>query len=106
MDEKSFDKLAGAELQLLDTALGLLGELEVDSTGDVLTVEFDDGARFVINAHRAARQIWVSAEMSASHYAWDEKLARWFDTKTGEELWDRVGGGVSRQLGRTVKLRA
>ena len=106
MDEQGFDKLAGDELKRLDAALGAIAELEVDSTGDVITVEFPDGARFVINSHRAARQVWVSAEMSASHYAWDQTLGRWFDTKSGEELWDRLGGGVSRKLGREVKLRA
>ena len=106
MDEQSFDKLAGDELRRLDAALGAIAELEVDSTGDVITVEFEDGATFVINSHRAAKQVWVSAEMSASHYAFDAKLGRWFDTKSGEELWDRLSGGVSRKLGREVKLRA
>jgi CyaY protein len=105
MDEKRFDQVAHDELARLEQAFGTLGELEVDSTGDVLTVEFEDDSTFVINSHRAARQIWVSAEMSASHFNFDEQLARWFDTKSGEELWARLEGATSRKLGREVELR-
>ncbi|MFX8516263.1 iron donor protein CyaY, partial [Acinetobacter baumannii] len=76
-----------------------------DSTGDVVTVEFPDDATFVINSHRAAKQIWVSAELSASHFNYDEKLEKWFDSKNGEELWDRLTGATSRKLGRSVLLR-
>jgi CyaY protein len=105
MDESTFDKLAADELKRLDAALGSIDELEVDSTGDVITAEFPDGATFVINSHRAARQIWVSAEMSASHYALDAASGRWIDTKSGEELWARIEAGAARKLERKVKLR-
>ena len=105
MDEQVFEKLASEELKRLDAALGAIAELEVDSTGDVITVELAGGSTFVINSHRAARQIWVSAEMSASHYSFDARLARWFDTKNGEELWDRISAGLSRELGRPIALR-
>jgi CyaY protein len=105
MDEKTFDKASHDELSRLEGAFAAIGELEVDSTGDVLTVEFADGSTFVINSHRAARQIWVSAEMSASHFNLDEKAGRWFDSKGGEELWLRLEGAASRKLGREVKLR-
>ncbi len=104
MDEQGFEQAAHDQLSLLEKAFCDLGELEVDSTGDVLTVEFEDGAVFVINSHRAARQIWVSAEMSASHFDYDEKLGRWLDSKSGEELWLKLGGATGRKLGRDVSL--
>ena len=105
MDEKRFEQAAHDELERLEKAFGGLGELEVDSTGDVLTVEFEDESTFVINSHRAARQIWVSAELSASHFNLDEKLGRWFDSKSGEELWMRLEAATGRKLGREIKLR-
>ena len=106
MDEQRFEQAAHDELERLEKAFGDLGELEVDSTGDVLTVEFEDDSTFVINSHRAARQIWVSAEMSASHFNFDEKVGRWFDSKTGEELWVKLEGATGRKLGRAVTLHA
>ena len=104
MDEKRFEQAAHDELERLEKAFGDLGELEVDSTGDVLTVEFEDESTFVINSHRAARQIWVSAEMSASHFNFEEAGARWVDSKSGEELWLKLAGATGRKLGRAVEL--
>jgi CyaY protein len=105
MDEQGFDKLAGDELKRLDQALAAVAELEVDFNGDVITVELPDRSTFVINSHRAARQIWLSAEMSASHYSFDPQAKCWRDTKGGEELWARVEGALGRKLSRKVSLR-
>ncbi|GAC1344816.1 MAG: hypothetical protein NVS2B9_05080 [Myxococcales bacterium] len=106
MDEATFDRLAADELKKLDQKLGELAEAEVDSTGDVITIEFADGARYVINSHRAARQIWLSAEMRASHYGWEPGGRRWLDDKTGEDLYARIEGVLSERLGRPVSLRS
>jgi len=104
MDEATFDKLAADELKRIDTALGKVDGIEVDSTGDVITVEFDDGARYVVNSHRAARQIWLAAELSAAHYSRDEH-AKWIDTRGGGELWARIEEVLTNKLGRAVLLR-
>jgi CyaY protein len=106
MDEAMFDRLAGDELKKLEHKLGELPEAEVDSTGDVITMEFMDGAKYVINSHRAARQIWLSAEMRAAHYGWDAGSGRWLDDKTGEELYGRIEGALSARLGRPIRLRS
>ena len=105
MDESQFDKLAGAELKALDEALGALEGLEVDSNGEVITVGFDDGgAPMVLNSHRAARQIWLSAEMKAAHYSWDEARQCWLDARSGEELHARLSVVLTKKLGRGVAL--
>ena len=105
MDESQFDKLAGAELKALDEALEALDGLEVDSNGEVITVGFPDGgAPMVVNSHRAARQIWLSAEMKAAHYSWDEGTSTWLDARSGEELHARLSVVLTRKLGRAVSL--
>jgi len=104
MDEAKFDKLAADELKRIDSALGSVDGIEVDSTGDVITIEFEDGARYVINSHRAARQIWLAAELAAAHYSRDE-AGQWIDTRGGGELWSRIEEVVGNKVGRAVKLR-
>jgi CyaY protein len=104
MDEATFDKLAERELEYLEGRLAGLPEVEVDSTGDVLTVEFEDGSRYVINSHRAARQVWLSAELRASHYTLAEATSRWLDDKTGEDLHARLDAVLTARLGRQVHL--
>ncbi len=103
MDEATFDKLAADELKRIDSALGAVDGIEVDSTGDVITIEFDDGARYVINSHRAARQIWLAAELAAAHYSRDE-AGKWIDTRGGGELWARLEEVLGNKLGHAVKL--
>jgi len=103
MDEATFDKLASDELKKIDTALGGVDGIEVDSTGDVITIEFEDGCRYVVNSHRAARQIWLAAELSAAHYSRADD-GRWIDTRGGE-LWSRLGEVLGNKLGRSVALR-
>ena len=104
MDEASFDKIAAAELKKIDAALGEVDGIEVDSTGDVITIEFEDGARYVVNSHRAARQIWLAAELSAAHYSPDNG-GKWIDTRGGGELWARIAEVLGNKLGRAVTLK-
>jgi CyaY protein len=57
-----------------------------------------------VNSHSAARQIWVAANLAASHFSYDEKTERWFDSRTGQELWDRLHVILTERLGHAVKL--
>ena len=104
MDDAKFDKLAADELKRIDAALGAVEGIEVDSTGDVITIEFEDGARYIINSHRAARQIWLAAELAAAHYSRDD-AGQWIDTRGGGELWARIEEVLGNKLGRKVALR-
>ncbi len=98
MDE--FEKRASEALRKLEQALGDTDGVEADLAGDILTLEFEDGAKFVVNSHSAARQIWLSANMAAWHFAWDG--AAWRDTRSGAELFAEVGRLVSEKLAAGV----
>src|SRR4051794_17018939 len=104
IDERSFDADADLALHALETALNELEGLEVDLESGILTIEFGDGQRFVINSHRAARQIWMAAASQAWHFDVDAKTKRWTAAKGGEELWSCLEAQISRKLGRPVVL--
>ena len=78
-------------------------EFEADLASGVLKIDFDDGPTFVVNSHRAARQIWMAAGATAWHFDFNE--GRWIATKTKEELWSMVEDRIGQQLGRAVSLR-
>ena len=63
MDSKDFHKHSAKALEHIDTAIGELDldGIDIQLAGDVLTIGFADGGRFVINAHSAAGQIWMAA---------------------------------------------
>jgi CyaY protein len=104
MDDKQFERLAFDELERIEEALGALDGVDVDLADGILTLEFDEGPKVVVNSHSAARQIWVAANLAAAHFSPDAKTGRWFDSKTGEELWDRLRAILTERLGHPVKL--
>ena len=105
MDETRFDELADTELQALVQALGALEDrCDIELGGGILTIEFDDGTKFVVNSHRAARQIWLATGLVASHCSPEEKSGRWLDSKTGADLRAILADAVGRKLGAPVSL--
>lgn len=103
-DELSFDVAADRTLHALETSLNEVDGIEADLESGILTVEFEDGARFVINSHRAARQIWVAAGAQAWHFDVAPATETWTATKTGEELWACLQEQISKKLGRPIQL--
>jgi iron-sulfur cluster assembly protein CyaY len=104
ISEKDYGARAYPELAALVDALDAFpDELFAELAGDVLTVEFDDRSRYVINSHLAARQIWLAAERSAWHFDPSED-GRWVDRKSGAELWSKVGELIGLKLGRPVSF--
>jgi CyaY protein len=104
MDDKQFERLAYEELERVEEALGAVDGVDIDLADGILTLEFDEGPKVVVNSHSAARQIWVAANLAAAHFSFDEKTERWFDSKTGQDLWDRLDVILTERLGHPVKL--
>ena len=106
MTETEYEAVAVPELKALVRALDAIEapEMEAELASDILTIEFGDGARFVVNSHRAARQIWMAAELTAWHFDWVAEKTAWIAAKSGEELWATLEGVLSRRLKRPFKL--
>jgi CyaY protein len=70
ISETEYEERAFPELRALLDALDAIDDdrIEAELSSDILTLEFSDGARYVLNSHRAARQIWMAAERSAWHF--------------------------------------
>ncbi len=65
-------------------------ELEVTATDGVVTLEFADRTRFVLNRQTAANQMWFAAQARAWHYDWNPGRKAWLDDKDGHELFGRI----------------
>ncbi|XXY47956.1 iron donor protein CyaY [Sorangium sp. So ce269] len=105
LSEREFDAVADRSLRALDRGINEIPDgVEADLQSGILTLEFEDGVKYVVNSHRAARQIWMAAERSAWHFDYQTSEGRWVAQRTGEELWSTVEAVLSRKLGRAVKL--
>ena len=106
MERGRFLALSAQALEHIDEVLGDLEHenLDVDLAGDVLTLAFADGVKFIINAHSAAGQIWMAANTDAWHFDFDPEAERWVASKNGDELMATVARTVGERLGQPVSL--
>ena len=106
LTESDYDALAAPELQRLIASLDALTDdsVEAELASDILTIEFSDGTRYVLNSHRAARQIWLSAERSAWHFDYVSSSKSWVAAKTGDEMWTTLTQLLSAKLGAQLTL--
>lgn len=102
IDESTFDGWAEQALRRLEMRLNELDGVEADLESGILTIEFADGAKYVVNSHRAARQIWMAAGAEAWHFDPDAAGSTWTAAKSGDELFACVAARVGAKLGRTV----
>lgn len=106
MERAEFLERSSAALEHIEESLAGLEHdaVDVELAGDVLTIEFEDGIKFVINAHSAAGQIWMAANRSAWHFDYEPQADRWVAHKTGDELMSTVAKAVGGKLGIHVDL--
>jgi CyaY protein len=100
--ESDFEAHADRALRALEQHLADVDDLEVELHMGILTIEFADGAKFVTNSHRAAKQIWLAAGSSAWHF--DHTERGWIATREGRELGEVLAEALSRKVGRPFEL--
>ncbi|MCS6945018.1 MAG: iron donor protein CyaY [Sutterellaceae bacterium] len=105
MTDSEFLTLAEVALRDIERALEATGiDVEMERSGNVLTIELAAGGKIVINLQEPMRQIWVAAKSGASHYAYRD--GAWRDTRDGRELFAALSTIVSAQAGTPVVLRS
>jgi CyaY protein len=105
ISESEYLERAQPELTRLLAALDALGEaVDAELGNDILSIELPGGPRFVLNSHRAARQIWMAADSQAWHFD-PVPDGRWVAQKSNEELWQTLERALSRRLAHAVTLQ-
>ncbi|MDB5108088.1 MAG: Frataxin CyaY, facilitates iron supply for heme synthesis or Fe-S cluster assembly [Candidatus Binatus sp.] len=107
MDDQTFRERSDASLSRVAKWLEELDPDEVDySTGDgVVTIEFADGAKFVLSRQAQMKQMWLAAGAHGYHYKWDDSGTTWLDDKDGHELYPRIAEVVADQVGHPIDGR-
>jgi CyaY protein len=100
MERKEFYQLSARALEYVDDRLGELEheDLDIEYAGDVMSLRFTDKAKFVINAHGAAQQIWMAAGTTAWHFDYDGATETWIARRTGDELMSTLARVVGDKL--------
>ena len=108
MDTQEFERIADTCIEKVADWLEGFDPDEVDySTADgVISLEFPDGIKFIMNRQAGNHQMWYAAGVRAWHYDWEAARGLWIDDRDGHELFENVGRTVSKKIGREVGIGA
>lgn len=105
MTESEFLTLAEAVLKQIETAVEDCGaDVDCERSGNVLTLEFDDGSKIIVNLQTPMSEIWLAARSGGFHFRL--KGDEWRDTRDNSELFEALSRFASQQAGETVTLTA
>jgi CyaY protein len=107
MNESDFDQLAEDTMLAIEEAIDACDvDIDYDNAGGILTLEFDNGSRIIINRQTPLSQLWVAARSGGYHFDYDADAECWRLQGTGEELFSCLGRYCSEQAGTEVELNS
>ena len=104
MDAAEFHRAIDAAIERVARALQSAEDVDFTAGDGLLTLEFDDGTRWVLNRQSGNHQLWLAAGARAWHYDWDADARTWRDDRDGHVVWDRLAALLAEKLGRPVAL--
>jgi CyaY protein len=103
MNESEFDKKATDTLLRIEQGIEESGaDIDFEAAGGILTLEFANGTKIIVNKQGAARQIWVAAKSGGYHYGFVD--GQWINDQGGGELMSELSQFIREQSDEEVNL--
>ncbi len=108
MEESEFRRLAEKLLIEIEEAIEVSGaDIDYDTAGDILTLEFANDSQIIINRQTPLSQIWVAARSGGFHFDYDEDEQLWcLDGERQRNLFTQLSLYCSEQAEEPVHLEA
>ena len=103
LDESAFHERVDTVFARIEAALDE-GSADIDSeiSGGILTLEFENHSKVIINRQTFNREIWVAAKSGGFHFRFDG--AAWRDTRSAEQLATLLSRVISEQSGNVMSI--
>lgn len=101
------DYLARAEAVLArieQAADDIDADIEIERSGNVLTLEFENGSKIIVNLQPPMQEIWIAAKAGGFHFRFDG--TQWLDTRNGREFFEALSEYATQQAGEPVRFLA
>ena len=79
-------------------------DVDLENSGGVLTVRFDNGSQLIISRQPALRQLWVAARSGGFHFDYDEGSQLWLCDASGERLGELLARVTQEQGGEALEF--
>ena len=80
-------------------------DIDYDTISDILTIEFANDTKIIINFQSAHDQLWLAARSGGYHYDLDSQTGQWKNDRSGEDLYDDLSRLATEQAGEEVSLK-
>lgn len=98
MTESEFLHLSNDIFAYIEECLDDVGEdFDCQISGNVLTIEHNDGAQIIINRHLAMYELWIAARSGGYHFALKDGI--WYSDRDQNDFFTIL----SRVLSETAK---
>ncbi|CAG4918331.1 iron donor protein CyaY [Paraburkholderia saeva] len=91
--------LAAVERAVDDTD----ADIEFERSGNVLTLEFENKTKIIVNLQPPMREIWIAAKAGGFHFRFTDNA--WRDTRNGTEFFSALSEYATQQAGETVTFQ-
>lgn len=108
MTDTEFHQSVDQLFQTIETAIETAidtqnADVDIDASGGVLQLEFDDQSKIVINKQEPLHQIWVATRFGGYHFSYIDD--NWMDTRSDAgEFLAFVEASIAKQSGINVSL--
>lgn len=103
LEESDFHQRVDDVLEAVEAALETAdADIDTEINGGILTLEFANRSKIIINRQTPNREIWVAAKSGGFHFYFDG--AAWRDTRSNESLESLLSRAVSEQSGSVVPI--
>ena len=105
MQESEFTLKVEQTLEALENALDEVeGDIDYETTGGVLTVDFENGSTMVFSRQLANCQLWVASRSGGYHFNFDGAEDDWRCTRSGQLFKPFVRAEMQSQGGVVLEL--
>ncbi|QDQ27808.1 iron donor protein CyaY [Chitinimonas arctica] len=99
MTESEFLNASDAAFDHIEAVLDAAAfDLDLNRNGNVLEIEFDDGAKIVANRHVASQELWLAARSGGYHYRLQDNA--WRSTRDESEFFTQLAELIARHAGQ------
>lgn len=79
-------------------------DFDCQISGNVLTIEAEDGTQIIVNRHTPNQELWIAAKSGGYHFS--EQNGRWLATRDGSEFFAVLNQALTAASGETVTVQA
>ncbi len=105
MTDSDYLSRAEAVLAAVEAALDDIdADIEAERNGNVLTLEFENGSKIIVNLQPPMQEVWIAAKAGGFHFRYVD--GEWRDTRNGTEFYAALSDYATQQAGEPVKFAA